>query len=104
MKKLRFIALLTAFLLCAAPVTEFQSADTRLFSSVSVHAEDAAASVWDGTYDTSWYDSEETEFHLSKAEQLAGFIQLVNDGHQTKNLTIYLDGDMNFNNRPVRKP
>ena len=30
--------------------------------------------TWDGTADTSWYDENETEFHLKTAEQLAGIV------------------------------
>ncbi len=33
---------------------------------------------WDGTADTSWYDENETEFHLQTAEQLAGMAKLIN--------------------------
>lgn len=36
------------------------------------------AEVWDGTVDFSWYDSNQTEFYLSKPAQLAGLAALVN--------------------------
>ena len=41
-------------------------------------AADDKADTWDGTADTSWYDENETEYHIFTAEQLAGLAQLVN--------------------------
>ena len=66
-------------------------------SAVSVTAQAANADVWDGTYDTSWYDEEETEFHLSTAAEFAGFAQLVNSGKSTEGKTFYLDKDITLN-------
>ncbi len=53
--------------------------------------------IWDGTYDTSWYDSEEAELHISTAEELAGLAKLVNAGHTMEGQTIYLDSDIYLN-------
>ena len=53
--------------------------------------------TWDGTADTSWYDENETEFHLQTAEQLAGMAKLVNDNTANfKDKTVYLDNDLDL--------
>ena len=53
--------------------------------------------TWDGTADTSWYDENETEFHLQTAEQLAGMAKLVNDDTANfKDKTVYLDNDLDL--------
>ena len=66
------------------------------FSSVGViaSAADAEKDIWDGTTDTSWYDSEETEFHISTPEELAGLAELVNDGKSMSGQTFVLDNDI----------
>ena len=65
-------------------------------SSVSMSVQ-AAEAVWDGTADTSWYDAEETELHISTSEQLAGLAQLTNSGKTMEGQTIYLDKDIVMN-------
>ena len=53
--------------------------------------------TWDGTADTSWYDENETEFHLQTAEQLAGMAKLINDDTAYfKDKTVYLDNDLDL--------
>ena len=53
--------------------------------------------TWDGTADTSWYDENETEFHLKTAKQLAGMAKLVNDNTANfKDKTVYLDNDLDL--------
>lgn len=53
--------------------------------------------TWDGTADTSWYDENETEFHLQTAEQLAGMAKLINDGTANfKDKTVYLKNDLDL--------
>ncbi len=37
-----------------------------------------AATPWDGSIDTSWYNTEDTSFELKDAKQLAGFAAIVN--------------------------
>ncbi len=54
---------------------------------------------WNGEYDLSWYDGEDTEFNLSTAEKFAGFVKLVNDGHSTKNMFFRLVGNFDFSQR-----
>ncbi|MDY3257147.1 MAG: GLUG motif-containing protein, partial [Ruminococcus callidus] len=69
------------------------------FSSAGVIAlaADAEKDVWDGTTDTSWYDSEETEFHISTPEELAGLAELVNDGKSMSGQTFVLDNNIYLN-------
>ena len=53
--------------------------------------------TWDGTADTSWYDENETEFHLQTAEQLAGMAKLINDDMANfKDKTVYLENDLDL--------
>ena len=53
--------------------------------------------TWDGTADTSWYDENETEFHLKTAKQLAGMANLINDDTAYfKDKTVYLDNDLDL--------
>ena len=62
-------------------------------------AADDKADTWDGTADTSWYDENETEYHISTAEQLAGLAQLVNADPGTTNFagkTFCLENDLDL--------
>ena len=53
--------------------------------------------TWDGTADTSWYDENETKFHLKTAKQLAGMAKLINDDRANfKDKTIYLENDLDL--------
>ena len=53
--------------------------------------------TWDGTADTSWYDENETKFHLKTAKQLAGMAKLINDDMANfKDKTIYLENDLDL--------
>lgn len=60
-----------------------------------VSAEDTI-DTWDGTADTSWYNSESTEFYLTTAEQLAGLAKLVNDDTTFAGKTVYLENDLDL--------
>lgn len=53
--------------------------------------------IWDGTTDVSWYDDEETEFHISTPEQLAGLSSIVNTGKTMEGKTFILDNDIYLN-------
>ncbi len=53
--------------------------------------------VWDGSTDTSWYDSSETELHISTAEELAGLAAIVNGGKSMEGQTIIIDNDIYLN-------
>ena len=62
-------------------------------------AADDKADTWDGTADTSWYDENETEYHIFTAEQLAGLAQLVNADPGTTNFagkTFCLENDLDL--------
>lgn len=58
----------------------------------------AKADTWDGvTTDKSWYDAEETEFHIKSAAQLKGLADLVNDEKISfENCQLYLDADIDL--------
>lgn len=53
--------------------------------------------IWDGTTDVSWYDDEETEFHISTPEQLAGLSSIVNTGKTMEGKTFILDNYIYMN-------
>ena len=81
-KKLLSLLLALCLVMALVPMTAF-AADTM--------------DTWDGTADTSWYDENETEFHLQTAEQLAGMAKLVNDDTAYfKDKTVYLDNDLDL--------
>ena len=55
--------------------------------------------LWDGTIDTSWYASGQTEFSISNPAQLAGLRELVNTGTDLfHGKTIKLEADINMDN------
>ena len=56
-KKILSLLLALCLVMALVPMTAFAAGTTD---------------SWDGTADTSWYDENETEFHLQTAEQLAG--------------------------------
>ncbi len=58
------------------------------------------ADTWDGiSSDTSWYNEEQSEFHINSAAQLKGLADLVNNDKISFDAsTIYLDSDINLNN------
>lgn len=62
-----------------------------------------AVSVWDGTYDYSWYNTTDTSFHLTTCAQFMAFAKLCNADSggftrdQFSGKTIYLDASMVIN-------
>ena len=81
-KKLLSLLLALCLVMALVPMTAFAAETTD---------------SWDGTADTSWYDENETEFHLQTAEQLAGMAKLVNDKTANfKDKTVYLDNDLDL--------
>ena len=62
-----------------------------------------AVSVWDGTYDYSWYNTTDTSFHLTTCSQFMAFAKLCNADSggftrdQFSGKTIYLDASMVIN-------
>ena len=69
----------------------------------SVIPPEPAESVWDGTYDYSWYNTTSTEFHLTTCAQFMAFAKLCNGSaggfsqDQFGGKTVYLDVDMVIN-------
>ena len=81
-KKLQSLLLALCLVMALVPMTAFAAGTTD---------------SWDGTADTSWYDENETEFHLQTAEQLAGMAKLINgDMANFKDKTIYLENDLDL--------
>lgn len=66
---------------------------TGVMPEVDVHAE----TIWDGSADIEWYDSNSRVMHISTAEELAGLAQLVNSGNSMDYKTIILDSDIMLN-------
>lgn len=95
MKKL---AILVSVALLLSPISSLSNY-SNLIQTVSAAEETVTTSAdyWDGTTDTSWYDSEQAEFHLTTAEELAGMYVLVNSGKTMENQTIYLDNNIYLN-------
>ncbi|MDO5300588.1 MAG: hypothetical protein Q4F18_14255, partial [Clostridia bacterium] len=54
--------------------------------------------TWDGTADTSWYDAQSSEFHITTAEQLAGVTELVQVStvKNFKDKTLILETDVDL--------
>ena len=52
--------------------------------------------VWDGTSDTTWYNTTDTLFQLTTAEQLAGLAVMVNNGNSFQGKTIELMNDIDL--------
>lgn len=92
MKICKSISLFTALILlfsCMTIMPVTVSADTS-----------TAIPKWDGTEDYSWYDDDETEFHLTTPEEFAGLATLVNRSKKTmKGKTIFLENDISLNNK-----
>lgn len=55
------------------------------------------ADNWDGTADTSWYDSKADSFSIDSAEALAGLAELVNAGDPMTGKSFYLERDLLLN-------
>lgn len=58
----------------------------------------ADSTAWDGSADTAWYNTSDTSFTITTAEQLAGLAQLVNEGNNFYNKTVLLGADIVLNN------
>lgn len=84
-----------ALAMIASPNLGLNSSFEMVYSNQSVVY--AVSEAWDGSIDTSWYDSEETIFHISSAEEFAGFASIVNGGKTMKGQTIILDNDIYIN-------
>ncbi|MBQ1340153.1 MAG: hypothetical protein IIY35_05980, partial [Ruminococcus sp.] len=95
MKTRKIVAAAIAALCALGSVSYVPLASDNSSVIVSQAEEAAKITVWDGTSDTTWYDDEETEFHLTTAEQLAGVAVLSTSSKKDfKNKTIYLENDL----------
>ena len=56
-----------------------------------------ADNIWNGTYDTNWYNNSKNEFNISTAEQLAGLSELVNAGNDMNGKRFVLTCDIYLN-------
>jgi len=97
MKRLSAVAMVIGMLM----TTNISHLPTEPFIANAAESETSDAEetvhIWDGTTDVSWYDDEETEFHISTPEQLAGMAAIVNTGKTMEGKTFILDNDIYLN-------
>lgn len=69
-----------------------------LFLSLSAftQAQEYPTTSWSDSADTSWYNSNQDEFSISSAEDLAGLAMLVEDGNTFEDKTITIDADIDL--------
>lgn len=65
--------------------------------TTAAEATDEAATTEAITPDTDWYDSSKSEFEISNAEQLLGFVELANGGNNFAGKTISMTADIDLN-------
>ncbi len=65
--------------------------------SIPAFAASSTTDDWDGTADTSWYVSDDTEFELDSAEDLAGLASLVAAGTNFTGKTVNLTVNVKLN-------
>ena len=97
MKK-RITSLLLVLAVCFAmlPTAAFAVENTQ---EPQEPQETQDAETWGDKADTSWYDENETVYHITTAEQLAGLAQLINkegDSVTFAGKTVYLDNDLDL--------
>ena len=68
--------------------------------AISVLAVQGDATVWSGDADDTWADSEEAEYVITTAEELAGFANLVNAGNTFKGKTVKLGDSIDLMGAP----
>lgn len=97
MKRLSAVAMAVGILMA----TNISYLSTEPFIANAAESEtsdtEQTVHIWDGTTDISWYDDEETEFHISTPEQLAGMAAIVNTGKTMEGKTFILDNDIYLN-------
>lgn len=92
MKIKRLIPTIIAVIFCLIST----SAEFTNVSAVEIEDVD----VWDGSYDTFWYNANDTEFFISTAEEFAGLAKLVNSGNSFDGKIINLYCDIKLNSNP----
>lgn len=63
---------------------------------------ETSAEKWDdyGSYEISWYDKNNTEYHISNAAEFAGLAYIVNNNISSfKGKTIYIDNNINLSGK-----
>lgn len=65
--------------------------------TTAAEATDEAATTEAITPDTSWYNESDSEFEISNAEQLLGFVELANGGNTFAGKTISMTADIDLN-------
>jgi len=78
MKSNRFL-FLAAGLSLAMILTFSCSGDGSVIDGI-IAADNTDGEVWDGNINTAWYNTSQTEYTITTAQQLAGLAKLVNDG------------------------
>lgn len=90
-KKIASLALVLALCLSLLPMTAFAEGETQ------EPQEPQTAETWGEKANTNWYHENESVFHITTAEQLAGIATLVNAGTVTfEGKTIYLDNNIDL--------
>lgn len=91
------LAVLSAItLLMSGGMMLLSDSDVITGQTIKVYAAETTQ-VWDGSVDTSWYDSQEAEIHISTAEEFAGLAAIVAGGKSMAGQTIILDNDIYLN-------
>ncbi len=72
--------------------TIYLSSDSELFAVWQKEVKE----FWKDDTDTDWYDKDEDVFYISAPEELAGLAELVNDGENFDDCTIYLQADIDL--------
>ena len=94
MKMKRMTAMLCAGMLACSGAVAAVLEPCAVFADGENEEEKKA---WDGSYDTSWYDAQDTELHIFSASELAGLAYLVNSGGKTfEGQTVYLESDVDL--------
>lgn len=88
------LALAVGMLFSAVPTTFISSG---VVTAANADADTEEVHIWDGTSDVSWYDDEDTEFHISTPEQLAGLAAIVNTGKTMEGKMFIVDNDIYLN-------
>ena len=90
-KSNRIISAVLAAVFCIAGVQDIGDPGTDILAA-------GAPAVWDGSESDDWYyESDDTVYHLSTAEDFAGFAKMVNNGTNFSGKTVVLDNDIYLN-------
>lgn len=94
MKRIKYLSIVVLF---AFSLVSIVPGNIYLPVNAADDNEETTAEVWNGSYDTSWYDAEESELYLFSAEDFAGLSYLVNTGKKNfVGQTIILEADIDL--------